>query len=173
MKNEISPYLEVLVTFMMGSLKSTEGVQVRKLSNSICLSSCQYIYWYIYIDFDLQWVLWTFGFFFFFGTKLDTLQRRWGPSCHLQWRRPMWWGGHFSRRWRWWWGWWRPENPRVGKAGSLYCLPSRIGFSLGWSTFFMLTVSFGCIAANPLNELWLLTSIYCLGCLFLCYMYLK
>lgn len=57
MKNEISPYLEVLVTFMMGSLKSTEGVQVRKLSNSICLSSCQYIYWYIYIDFDLQWVL--------------------------------------------------------------------------------------------------------------------
>lgn len=27
MKNEISPYLEVLVTFMMGSLKSTEGVQ--------------------------------------------------------------------------------------------------------------------------------------------------
>nr|XP_022312451.1 importin-4-like isoform X1 [Crassostrea virginica] len=27
MKNEISPYLEVLVTFMMASLKSTEGVQ--------------------------------------------------------------------------------------------------------------------------------------------------
>lgn len=51
-----------------------------------------------------------------FFTKLDTLQRRWGPSCHLQWRRPMWWGGHFSRRWRWWWGWWRPENPRVRKG---------------------------------------------------------
>ena len=31
MKNEISPYLEVLVTFMMASLKSTEGVQVMQL----------------------------------------------------------------------------------------------------------------------------------------------
>lgn len=31
MKNEISPYLEVLVTFMMASLKSTEGVQVMQI----------------------------------------------------------------------------------------------------------------------------------------------
>lgn len=31
MKNEISPYLEVLVTFMMASLKSTDGVQVMQI----------------------------------------------------------------------------------------------------------------------------------------------
>lgn len=31
MTNEISPYLEVLVTFMMASLKSTEGVQVMQI----------------------------------------------------------------------------------------------------------------------------------------------
>lgn len=57
MKNEIFFYLEVLVIFMMGFFKLTEGVQVRKLFNSICLLFCQYIYWYIYINFDLQWVL--------------------------------------------------------------------------------------------------------------------
>lgn len=42
---------------MMGFFKLMEGVQVRKLFNSICLLFYQYIYWYIYIDFDLQWVL--------------------------------------------------------------------------------------------------------------------
>jgi hypothetical protein len=30
MKKDIAHYLEVLVTFMIGSLKSTEGVQVRE-----------------------------------------------------------------------------------------------------------------------------------------------
>lgn len=112
MKNGISPYLEVLVTFMMGSLKSTEGVQVRKLTVFVYHLGQYTVYWYMYIDFDLQWVLWTVGFSFLWNYK-DTLQRRWGPSCHLQWRRPMWWGRHFSRRWRWGWGWWRPKNPRV------------------------------------------------------------
>lgn len=39
MKKDIAVYLEVLVTFMIGSLNSTEGVQVRKLKEKQHLTS--------------------------------------------------------------------------------------------------------------------------------------